>query len=112
NASDVSGLLDFDLAGDDLQLRSHTFERLPGRRFTLQVGSDRLVDECAVWEVRRDRPDRGPEMIGGRLGSARMWAETSVHLLAIRQFNDDTLESLVVERFAVLIEDAQAPHHF
>src|SRR5436190_16803231 len=105
-------LLDFDRAGDDLQLRGHPLERLPGLRLALLVGPDRLIDQRTVWIVLRDKPDRRPEMIGSRIVAARMRAVDRLQLLAIGQFHEQALEPAAVERLAILIVDAEAEHDF
>ena len=44
----VSGLFDFDLARDHLQLRGYTLERLPGRGLALRIRGSRLIDEGTI----------------------------------------------------------------
>src|SRR5262249_19215655 len=107
-----SGLLDLDLARHDLQLRGHAFEWLPRHRFALQVGGGCLIDERAVGVTRRDRPNCGPEIVGGRIVAARMRAVLRVQLLPVGQFNHQALEPILVEDLAILVEHAEAPHDF
>src|SRR4051794_24293898 len=59
-------LLDLDLADDDLELRGHPLERLPGLRLPVEPGRRHLVGEGAARIARRDDPDAGPEMIRRR----------------------------------------------
>src|SRR5258708_38240960 len=88
---------DCDRPVEHRELRRPDLERLPGLRLPLVVGEGRLVGKGACRLFGRDDPGRGPEMVGC-LATRRMLTIRGLQLLAARQFYEEALDALVVNR--------------
>src|ERR1700691_4150763 len=103
---------DLDIAVDHGELRRLALERLPGLRVAVEIRGNDFVAQRSAWIRARDDPNCGPEMVDRRTGRRRrMRTEFRVERLAVRQLDNKTLDTLVVERLAGAVANANTPSH-
>src|SRR5262249_29793002 len=96
-------------SGDHSELGEINLEWLPQVGLVIKVRSNHLVGETPRRIELRNEPGGRPEVIISF--SSGMRSEVQRQFLAVRYFDDQPLQSLVVQCFTSLVADTNPPDH-